>query len=327
MCMNTIKQLLSDYLKEASFNNHPLQALYEPIDYIFSLGGKRMRPMLALLSCQLFSDDVKPALPVAYAIEMFHNFSLVHDDIMDEAALRRGQPTIHEKYNTNTAILSGDVMLLYAYKHLHKTDPQYWTKILPIFTDVAIGVCEGQQMDVDFEERNDVKLSDYLRMIELKTSVLLYGAMKMGALIGGSTEEDAELAGEFGRNMGIAFQIKDDWLDTYGAQAKVGKRIGGDIIQNKKTALVIKALELADKETAQRLRTLLSTTPPAEEETQKIAEVTAIFTQVGIPDQMAKLMEVYRQKAQDSLDRLQKTTPERKAPLYHFLEAFMARES
>lgn len=313
-------------MEDSAFGRHPHQSLYEPIDYIFSLGGKRMRPLLALLSCQLFSDEIKPALPVAYAVEMFHNFSLVHDDIMDEAALRRGQPTVHKKYDTNTAILSGDVMLLYSYKHLHRTDPKYWPHLLPIFTDVAIGVCEGQQLDVDFEAKTNVTLEEYLRMIELKTSVLLYGAMKMGALLGGATEEEAEFAGAFGRNMGIAFQIKDDWLDTFGTQAKVGKRIGGDIVQNKKTALVIKALDLADEPTAERLRHLLSTNPPAAEEEAKIAEVTQIFADLGIPNEMADLMEVYRQKAQDSLDHLEHIEASRKAPLYNFLEELMARE-
>lgn len=324
--METIKQLLSDYMADSTFGQHEPQMLYEPIDYIFTLGGKRMRPLLSLLSCSLFTEDVQRALPIAYAVEIFHNFSLVHDDIMDHASLRRGKLTVHEKYDTNTAILSGDVMLLYGYKHMHRTDPRYWPQILPIFTDVAIGVCEGQQYDVDFEHQTDVQMHEYLRMIELKTSVLLYGAMKMSALVGGANEADAELAGQFGRNMGIAFQIKDDWLDTFGTAAKVGKRIGGDIVQNKKTALVIKALELADEATAQRLRHLLSTTPPVQEEDAKIEEVTQIFSSLGIPDEMAKLMEIYRQRAQDCLDQLEGVNPDRKAPLYEYLEDFMMRE-
>lgn len=324
--MQHIRQRFEEYMANATFDGKKPHTLYESIDYVFSLGGKRMRPLLVLLSCQLFRDDIDIALPAAYAVETFHNFSLVHDDIMDDASLRRGQPTVHEKYNPSTAILAGDVMLLYSYKHLFEMEPALWQKLLPVFTDVAVGVCDGQQMDVDFETQETVTLDEYIRMIELKTSVLLYAATNMGALIGGASDEEAELAGEFGRNMGIAFQIKDDWLDTFGTQAKVGKRIGGDIIQNKKTALVIKALELADDATAKRLNRLLSTTPPAEEENAKIAEVTKIFSDLGIPKEMRQLMEVYRNRAKDSLDQLTRVPAERKKPLYDFLDALMVRE-
>jgi geranylgeranyl diphosphate synthase type II len=320
-----IHQLFKTYQKDHNFSQHTPRELYEPIDYILSLGGKQIRPLLALMACQLFSKEVSAALPIASAVEIFHNFSLVHDDIMDESPIRRGQPAVHKKFNTNTAILSGDVMLVYAYEHLSKVSPELLPLILPVFNAVAIGVCEGQQMDVNFETQTKVSLPEYTKMIELKTSVLLYGAMKMGALVGGASIEDAELIGEFGRNMGIAFQMQDDWLDTFGAQAKVGKRIGGDIIQNKKTALVIKALELADKTTKQELNQLLSSTPAPEGEDAKIERVTTIFKDLGIPDEMKKIMAVYKEKAIQNLNMLN-VSDDAKKPLYGFLDMLMKRE-
>jgi geranylgeranyl diphosphate synthase type II len=320
-----IHQLFKTYQKDNNFSQYTPRELYEPIDYILSLGGKQIRPLLALMACQLFSKEVSAALPVASAVEIFHNFSLVHDDIMDESPIRRGQPAVHKKFNTNTAILSGDVMLVYAYQHLSKVAPELLPIILPVFNEVAIGVCEGQQMDVNFETQAVVSLPEYTRMIELKTSILLYGAMKMGALVGGASIENAELVGEFGRNMGIAFQMQDDWLDTFGAQAKVGKRIGGDIIQNKKTALVIKALELADKATEQELNQLLASTPSPEEEDAKIERVTSIFKDLGIPDEMKKIMAIYKDKAIHNL-KLLSISDEAKKPLYGFLDMLMERE-
>lgn len=320
-----IHQLFKTYQKDHNFSQHTPRELYEPIDYILSLGGKQIRPLLALMACQLFSKEASKALPIASAVEIFHNFSLVHDDIMDESPIRRGQPAVHKKFNTNTAILSGDVMLVYAYEHLSKVSPELLPIILPVFNEVAIGVCEGQQMDVNFEAQASVSLPEYTKMIELKTSILLYGAMKMGALVGGASLEDAELIGEFGRNMGIAFQMQDDWLDTFGAQAKVGKRIGGDIIQNKKTALVIKALELADPATKETLEQLLSSSPAPEGEAAKIERVTNIFKDLGIPDEMKKIMVIYKEKAIHNLNLL-KVSDEAKKPLYGFLDMLMKRE-
>lgn len=320
-----LHQLFKTYQEDNNFSQYTPRELYEPIDYILSLGGKQIRPLLALMACQLFSKEVHVALPIASAVEIFHNFSLVHDDIMDESPIRRGQPAVHKKFNTNTAILSGDVMLVYAYEHLSKVSPELLPLILPVFNAVAIGVCEGQQMDVNFETQAIVSLPEYTKMIELKTSILLYGAMKMGALVGGASEEDAELIGAFGRNMGIAFQMQDDWLDTFGAQAKVGKRIGGDIIQNKKTALVIKALELADKATEQELNQLLSSTPTPEGEAAKIERVTSIFKDLGIPDEMKKIMAIYKDKAIHNLNLLN-VSDDAKKPLYGFLDMLMERE-
>lgn len=321
----TIEQLFDNYQQEQNFTSYYPQELYEPIDYILSLGGKRIRPLLTLLACQLYNDNIQEALPAAYAIELFHNFSLVHDDIMDASLLRRSKASVHVKYNTNTAILSGDVMLVYAYQYLSKTPAHLLPLILPIFNEVAIGVCEGQQLDVNFETQATVSIPDYIRMIELKTSILLYGAMKIGALIGGATEADATLVGEFGRNLGIAFQMQDDWLDTFGVQAKVGKRIGGDIVQNKKTYLVIKALELADEATRLELTKLLSSSPPAHEEDAKIERVTTIFKNLGIPNEMKNIMNVYYDKAVANLEQLSLSI-EKKQPLLGMLNMLMQRE-
>lgn len=321
-----LHQLFDTYQQQNGFSQYQPNALYEPIDYILSLGGKRIRPLLTLMACQLFSDDVTPALPAAYAIELFHNFSLVHDDIMDKSPLRRGKPCVHEKYGTNTAILSGDVTLVYAYQFLSKVPKDLISSVLPIFNEVAIGVCEGQQMDVDFETQSDVRIPDYIRMIELKTSVLIDGAMRIGALIGGASPENARLLGEFGRNMGIAFQMQDDFLDTFGKQASVGKRIGGDIVQNKKTYLVLKALELADAKNKTELLEWLSSSPPTlDEENIKIQRVTEIFNQLGIPNEMKSIIQIYHNKAVENLQQLD-CDIEKKKPLFDFLEMLLHRE-
>ncbi len=323
--MKKIQELFQEYQKAHSFSSLEPRALYEPLDYILSLKGKQIRPTLSLLACQLFDGVMEKALPVAFAVEVFHNFSLMHDDIMDESPLRRGMPSVHEKYGNNTAILAGDVMLLQAYEELYKLDSDLFLKLFPIFNKVAIGVCEGQQLDVDYEDRTDVSLEEYIHMIELKTSILLYGALKMGALVGNASAEQAELIGNYGRNLGIAFQIKDDWLDTFGSQAKVGKRIGGDIVQNKKTALVIKALELADESTRAELTELLSTPTPVAEEAIKIERVTHIFQELNIPSAMQDLMDVYCHKALDNLEQMT-LVEEKKQKLRDFLNMLMKRE-
>jgi len=320
-----IRELFEHYQKENDFSKYSPQELYEPLDYILSLGGKRIRPLLTLMACRLFSNEVSAALPVAYAVEVFHNFSLLHDDIMDESDLRRGQATVHKKYDTNTAILSGDVMLVYAYEYISKVSPALLPSILKNFNAVAIGVCEGQQMDMNFETQENVSIEEYLRMIELKTSILLYGAMNMGALVGNASEADAELVGNFGRNMGMAFQMQDDYLDTFGKQAKVGKRIGGDIIQNKKTYLVIKALELADESTKATLIKLMSTSPPPEEEDAKIKSVTDIFIRLGIPKEMKTIIKTYNDKAINNLKQLNMPDT-KKQPLFDFLDMLTTRE-
>ena len=278
--INVYHTIFQKYLTENTFSQQPVE-LYEPVNYILSLGGKRLRPLLVLMGCELFDNDLNKAMAAAMAVEIFHNFTLLHDDIMDAAPLRRGQPTVHQKYGINTGILSGDVMMIHAYRFLEQeTDPKIMPRLLQIFNKMAIEVCEGQQYDMIFENRKDVTIEQYIRMIELKTSVLIAAAFQMGALIGGSTEEVAEHLYEFGRNVGIAFQIQDDILDTFGDPEKFGKKVGGDIVQNKKTFLVLKSHELGNATQLNDLQALMNTT--AENETEKIKAVRHIFEAVGV---------------------------------------------
>lgn len=319
----TLRQLFEHYLKDNLIAKEPT-ALYEPFRYIMNMGGKRMRPVMALLACQLFEADVRAALPAAFSVEVFHNFSLVHDDIMDAAAIRRGQPTVHTKYGLNSGILSGDVMLIYAYHELQKSARQEAIgDLVNTLSNVAIQVCEGQQYDIDFETRQDVTLDEYLLMIEMKTAALLAGSLKMGAIAAGATATDQMHLSEFGRLTGIAFQIQDDYLDTFGDPQKVGKRPGGDIVQNKKTCLYIKALELAnDPERAQLLNWFAG---PATNEEEKVEAVTTIFSKLGIPDYIKTLRNEYQQKAYEHL-RLVNASEEGKALLFGLAESLLVRE-
>jgi geranylgeranyl diphosphate synthase type II len=246
--LNTItdyQQQIEQALKNKRYGSNPKE-LYEPIEYIMSLGGKRMRPIFVFVACDLFGGDTAKALHSALAIELFHNFTLVHDDVMDKAPLRRNQKTVHEKWNNNIAILSGDTMLVKAYQELCKSDTAILPKLLEVFNDTAVKVCEGQQLDMNYEQIQKISISHYLKMIELKTAVLLAGSFKMGAVIGGADETSAQLLYEFGKNIGIAFQLQDDILDVYADTEKFGKQKGGDIIANKKTYLLIKAMEMAE---------------------------------------------------------------------------------
>lgn len=286
-----LQSLFKTYLDKNQFHQKP-EGLYEPINYILSLGGKRIRPVLLLMGCNLFNDNIAQALPASFAIEVFHNFSLLHDDIMDEAPLRRGKPTVHIKYNQNTGILSGDVMLVYAYEFFLQLDDKVKVPtIIKTFNNVAIKVCEGQQYDMDFETRSDVSIDEYIKMIELKTAVLIAGGLKIGAIIGGSSDDDANHLYEFGRNIGIAFQLQDDILDTYGDPEKFGKKVGGDIVQNKKTFLVLKALELGNEDQCNRLLNLMNI--DLEDETSKIEAVKSVFNELQIREAAEQLMESY----------------------------------
>lgn len=323
--MNQLEQLRQYYTAYAAKNQFTKapKGLYEPVDYILNIGGKRLRPLMLLMTCKLFTDNLEKALAPAYAIEIFHNFSLVHDDIMDAAPLRRGKTTVHHKWNVNTGILSGDVMLVSAYEYLCQVDSAILAEVIRIFNEVAIGVCEGQQYDVDFETMETVTIEEYIRMIELKTSVLVAGAMRIGALVGGANEQDAYNLGEFGRNIGIAFQLQDDILDTYGDPEKFGKKVGGDIAQNKKTFLVIKSLELANETTAARLNNLLSTQP--EDEVGKIKEVTTIFDSLDIRNHANQKKEDYLNLAYKHLKAVEIPEPA-KQPLYDFAQFLIHRE-
>ncbi len=294
--LSDYQNIFQSYLSQHAFNQEP-QELYEPVNYILSLGGKRLRPLLALMGYELFDEDISKALPIAAAVEIFHNFTLLHDDIMDQAPLRRGKPTVHAKYGINTGILSGDVMVIFAYEFLNKIPHP---KPLSIFNKMAIEVCEGQQYDMNFETRNDVTISEYIRMIELKTSVLIAAAFQMGALAGGATEEVAQHLYEFGRNVGIAFQIQDDILDTFGDPEKFGKKVGGDIVQNKKTYLVLKSYELGNPEQTDALHQLMNT--PTTDEALKITNVKNIYNQLKIRELAEKVMDDYLNIAFKNID-------------------------
>ena len=227
------RKSLTDYLDEIVVVKEPKE-LYNPIRYIVSLGGKRLRPVLTLMSCDFFNAEYKNALPAALALELFHNFSLIHDDIMDEAPLRRGKETVHEKWDLNTGILSGDAMLILAYQLFENYEPLMFSELAKLFSETALQVCEGQQYDVDFETRMDVSITEYLKMIEHKTAVLLGAAMQMGAIVAGASDTCKQNCYEFGKNLGIAFQLQDDYLDCFGDPENFGKQVGGDIISNKK---------------------------------------------------------------------------------------------
>lgn len=312
------------YLTSESIESGPVE-LYEPVNYILELGGKRLRPIVLLMSYSLFDENYKFALPAAMSIEVFHNFTLVHDDIMDDAPLRRGNPTVHEKYDTNTGILSGDVMLVLAYKHLLKMkDAPNFTEVLEVFTQTCVEVCEGQQMDMNFETRDDVSIPEYLKMIELKTSVLVAGAMKMGALLAGAPSDEADLIYEFGRDLGIAFQIQDDILDTFGDPEKFGKKVGGDIAQNKKTFLYLKAKEIADEALGAELVEIYNGNDL--EEGLKINQVKEIFTKFNVQKIAEEEKNQYQKSAMDKLAELDEKGRDCTL-LVGFAEMLMRREN
>jgi len=252
--------------------------LYEPVSYTLSNGGKRMRPLLVLMGCKVFKEDISQAIHPAIGIEVFHNFTLLHDDIMDNAPIRRGKPAVHTKWNNNIAILSGDAMMILAYQELCKTDSSVLSQVLEVFNKIALEVCEGQQLDMDFETSENVSIADYVNMIRLKTAVVLGGGLKVGAIIGKADAEQANSLYQFGLNTGIAFQLQDDILDIYGESQKVGKQKGGDIISSKKTFLLLKALELAEGEQAKDLQKWLK----SDAKTEKVNAVTEIYDQLGI---------------------------------------------
>lgn len=318
-----LHQLYHNYQSDNSFNQQP-QGLYQPINYIMDLGGKRMRPLLVLLGYDMFGDTIEKALPVAHAVELFHNFTLMHDDIMDQAPLRRGKVTVHERYGVNTAILSGDVMLIHACQYLLRlNDPVKVPAMVEVFNRVAIEVCEGQQYDMDFEQRQDVTIDEYLQMIELKTAALLGGALQLGAMAAGAPQSDVEHLIHFGRQIGVAFQLQDDILDAFGDPSKFGKKVGGDIIQNKKTFLLLKAQMLADTATRATLQQLLDNASMPEE--QKVAEVVEIFKQLNIPELASAEKARFEKLAFDSLEAVE-VAPDKKQALVDLTLQLMGRE-
>ncbi len=310
-----------EYLESKKWVREP-KNLYEPIDYIIKLGGKRMRPILTLMAADIFSDNYKDAMPAALAVEVFHNFTLIHDDIMDDAPLRRGKKTVHEKWDLNTGILSGDAMLILAYQYFENYEPIVFQKLAKLFSKTALEVCDGQQLDVDFETRNDVTINEYINMIRLKTSVLVAAALKMGAIVAKTQDENANLIYDFGLNLGIAFQLQDDYLDTYGNPETFGKQVGGDIIENKKTYLYLKALELASSEDKKILNNFYQS--KLKDSNEKITLVKKVFDRYQIPTYMKAQITNYSQKAFVVLEDINISEGAKKG-LLEFGKALMTR--
>lgn len=314
-------EALDVHLTSSVAVKEPIQ-LYEPIQYIVSLGGKRLRPTLTLLSCDFFGTNYEKAMNAALAIELFHNFSLIHDDIMDNAPLRRGEETVHEKWDLNTGILSGDAMLILAYQLFEVYDASLFRDLAKLFSKTALQVCEGQQYDVDFETRDDVTIPEYIKMIDYKTAVLIGAAMKMGAIVAGASESCKERIYAFGRNLGIAFQLQDDYLDAFGNPKNFGKQVGGDIITNKKTFLYLKALQNGTKDEAEELEHLFSINP--KDPSDKIQRVTAIFKSTGASEATKEEIVKYTQKANEDLEKIA-ISSESKNTLREFGLSLMAR--
>jgi geranylgeranyl diphosphate synthase type II len=322
--MHSIQQyqeFVLEYLKAQHCDKEP-KNLYEPIHYILDLGGKRMRPVLTLMSAEIFDSEYSNALPAALAVEVFHNFSLVHDDIMDDAPLRRGNVTVHEKWDINTGILSGDAMLILAYQYFEHYEPIIFRELAKLFSKTALEVCEGQQWDVDFETRSDVTIPEYLKMIEYKTAVLVAAAMKMGAIVAQTSIENGDLIYDFGLNLGLAFQLQDDYLDAFGDPATFGKQVGGDIIENKKTYLYLKAIEFASSEERKQLLQLFSVS--LEDNLSKIEAVKTLFNTTGASKVTQQAIQDYTLKAFATLDKMN-ISSDKKAMLKTFGENLMNR--
>ena len=317
-----VLQIVNKEVEQINWQREPV-GLYEPIEYILSLGGKRLRPAITIMAANIYTNQAEAALKPAVALEIFHNFTLLHDDIMDRADVRRGQPTVHKKWNDNAAILSGDVMQIEAYKWIAETPEPYLKKTLDLFSKTAAEICEGQQYDMEFETRDDVTGDEYLEMIRLKTAVLIAAGSQIGAWIGGAPEEDAELLYKFGINIGLAFQLKDDLLDVYGDEATFGKKIGGDILCNKKTYLLIHAKKLAKGEDKKELEEWVANTNPVDENA-KIAGVSAIYERLGVRQICEEKMDCYYKKAVGYLDEL-KVNEDKKTEMRALAKLLMSR--
>ena len=315
-------QLVNNYLDQLPYDRRP-QSLYDPIQYVLSIGGKRIRPILMLLAYNLYQEDPEKILPVATAIETYHNYTLLHDDLMDHADVRRGQPTVHKKWDENTAILSGDSMLVLAYERLAQCPPAKLKPVLNLFTETALQIGEGQQYDMDFEHRTDVREEEYIEMIRLKTSVLLACALKIGAILADAPVADCENLYIFGEKIGLAFPLQDDYLDVYGDPAVFGKAIGGDILCNKKTYMLINAYLRADEHDRQELDRWLNAADPDPKE--KIAAVTALYNRLGINHLAEDLISDYFEESKKYLEALT-VQPSRKREMIAYTETLMKRK-
>ena len=319
---NELLEIINQYLSKLSYDRKPA-SLYEPIKYVLDLGGKRIRPILMLLSYNLYKDNPQEILSSACALETYHNYTLLHDDLMDEAPLRRGQQTVHMKWNANQAILSGDSMLVLAYERLEKCDTKHLEAVLSLFTETALQIGEGQQYDMEFEMRNDVAVEEYIEMIRLKTSVLLACATKMGAILADATQEDAENLYKFGEQIGLAFQLQDDYLDVYGDAKVFGKKIGGDIVSNKKTYMLITAFNQANTGQRAELENWINKKDFNTEE--KIVAITRLYNEIGIDKLAKEKMNFYYEQGKNFLDAV-KLPDERKEALAEYAAKMMKRQ-
>lgn len=314
---------INQYIDDLALVKDPKE-LYLPVEYCLGNGGKRIRPLMALMACDMFDGNIDDVLPAAAGMEVFHNFTLMHDDIMDQAPLRRGKPSVYKKWNANTAILSGDVMFGMAIKHIAQSPLKSLKPILDLFNQTVLQVCEGQQYDMNFETIDRVSEDEYINMIRLKTAVLPAACMKMGAIIAGTTEEQAEMIYSFGENVGIAFQIKDDWLDIFGDEKTFGKKTGGDIVSNKKTWLYIKSFELANDNQLRDLRNAFTNRIFNPEE--KINMVKKVYLELDLDKKAIEKMEYFNKKAFDSMEEIQ-VAPKKKEYLKHLAESLLNRKT
>ncbi|WP_278586332.1 polyprenyl synthetase family protein [Segatella oris] len=314
---------VNDFLDNLKYDRKP-SGLYDPVKYVLSMGGKRIRPVLMLLSYGLFKDDVESVLMLACALETYHNYTLLHDDLMDNADMRRGHETVHRKWDANTAILSGDSMLVLAYERMAKCNPVYLSDVLHTFTETALEIGEGQQYDMEFETRNDVTEDEYIEMIRLKTSVLLACAQKIGAILAGASKQDQDNLYKFGEQIGLAFQLQDDYLDVYGDPKVFGKKVGGDIICNKKTYMLINAYNRADAEQRRELQHWMEAETFNSDE--KVAAVTAIYNKVGVDKLAIEKIAYYFEESKKYLDAVQ-VSDERKAELRLYAQKMMHRKN
>ena len=317
-------QLIEQALKDKPYGSSPKE-LYQPISYIMSLGGKRLRPVLVLMGTDFFGGDITKALHPALAVELFHNFTLVHDDIMDKAPLRRNQQTVHKKWNDNVAILSADAMMVKAYQEMCKADAALLAALLDVFSDTAVKVCEGQQFDMNYETENKVSIIQYLKMIELKTAVLIGGSLKIGAIVGGAREEDAQALYNFGKHIGIAFQLQDDILDVFGDEEKFGKQKGGDIIANKKTYLLLKAIEMVEGNKYMKEELHQWINAPEFNPKEKVEAVTTIYNFLNVKELASKEMKKQYEKALTFLESIP-VGETNKQELISFADSLMVRE-
>ena len=325
MTTEVLLDIIEKSLSELGYAEQEPRALFEPIGYTLSLGGKRVRPLLCLLACRLYSDNIATALPIARALEVFHNFTLLHDDLMDKSPIRRGQPTVYRKWNDNTAILSGDAMSIEAYRSLEGIEsPQLLFKVLPFFNKMAIEICKGQQYDMDFEEREHVSVAEYIEMIRLKTAVLLGAALRLGALAAGAYDSDAQILDEVGQALGLAFQIQDDYLDVYGDEKTFGKPIGGDIMNGKKTLMLLYTQAKLEREDRAELDRLMQLGQEHKEE--RISGVRRLYDKAGTPIYAQHEIERLTQEALTKLRGLG-LKQERLEPLYQLFDKLTTRKN